>query len=299
MRWQNPWRRRLSHGQFIAPNAYRLIAPIGTKDLPDKVSGRLEIKPWEYTVTAVIPHLDTIELLPVCVELLRAQSIRPYIIVIDTGSPPEVCRQLAAMRAEDLEVHFIAGHGWRHSSEPVAVALDLAHALCRTKLLFHTHADCFLRRRDLLETWARICNSDTPAIGYRMSPRDWATADWEWMLGHTLAMLYMPTMHRIGASWSMQRMKWAFGYPWKIDGVGGWPDTETGFNCVLRAAGIVPVFLGFDRNHERQIDENMDHCRSYPGAKIYAAEYFEEATKWAESAMVEGWERARAWRGVV
>lgn len=269
---------------------FRFIHPIGNDAKP-------RINPWDHEVTAAIPHLNTIEPLKMAVELLRAQTIKPYIMIVDTGSPPDVLRELEAMRSDDLEIHYVAAHAYRHSSEPVTVALDLAQTLCRTKHLFHTHSDCFLRRQDLLEDWMRICDANTPAIGYRMSPREWATKEWEWMVGHTALMLYMPSIHRAGATWSFQRIHYGYNYPWLE--CGGWPDTETGFNRALRDAGIKPVFLGYDRNYERQVDDSIDHCRSYPGSKLYISErpeYHENAKVWIADALKEGAERLKAWR---
>lgn len=283
----------------VPRSGYSHVVPLGTPDIPAgiRTHGRALKKPWDYQVTAAVPHLDgtSIEPLIACLEVLRAQTIKPYLLVIDTGSPEHIRRELEALRAEDLEIHYINSHGYRHSSEPVMVALDLAQALCRTKLLFHTHSDCFLRRPDFVESLARVCNADTAAIGYRMSPRDWATREWEWMVGHTVLMLYMPTIHRVGATWSYQRAHYAFHYPWKNDKHGGWPDTETGFNCCLREAGIKPVFIGYDRNYERQIDDNIDHCRSFPGSKVTHSEYHENAKVWMQAAIKEAEERVNLW----
>lgn len=244
-------------------------------------------------MTACIPHLDTIEPLRACIELLRRQTLRPFIMVLDTGSPPEVCEQLEAMRADDLEIHFVRSHGWEHSSEAVTVAMDLAQTLCRTTLCFHTHADCFLRRKNLLEDWAKICNVNTPVVGYRMSPRDWVTKEWEWMVGHTALMCYMPSIHRAGATWAHRRSFFAYQYP--VRNIGGWPDTETAFNHAIRDAGIVAVFLGNDRNGERQTDDNIDHVRSFAGSKTYSPDYHSGARDWMADALREAGERIDAW----
>lgn len=271
---------------------FSLVAPVGTGDA--KHVGTISKKPWEYDVTVAIPHLDTLDALKASIAVIRAQSVSCYILIVDTGSPPEVMKRVRELRAPDLEVHSIAAHAYRHSSEPVTMALDLAHALCRTPLLFHTHADCFLRRRDFLENMARVCNANTPAIGYRMSPRDWITEEWQWMVGHSALMLYMPSIYRVGATWDFQRMHYQFGYDWVIGG--GWPDTEVGFNHCLRAAGIVPVFIGHDRNYERQVDDNIDHVRSYPGSKVYAKEMFKKSEGDMRAAIAEAYARAAAWR---
>lgn len=270
-------------------SGHRLISPDGTADCADRVRGRAARSPRDYTVCAAIPHLQTLDQIKLCVDVLRAQTERPYIMIVDTGSDPAVCAQLESMRAEDLEIHYIAAHGWNHASEPVAVALDVAQALCRSKVLFHTHADCFVRRNDFIEEMATRCCAATPVIGYRMSDRSWVTREWEWMVGHTATFLHMPTIHRIGATWSLQRMHEAYGYGWKS--LGGWPDTETGFNRILRDAGISPVFIGHDINGQRQTDANIDHVRSYAGSKLHAHSYHEQASQWMIEAMNEARKR--------
>lgn len=273
---------------------FYLVAPSGTKDMPRQWEGRLEKKPWDYKVTTAIPHLNTIEPLKACIAVLRAQTERPYIIIIDTGSEPEIREELEEMRDVDLEIHYIHSNGWRHSSEPVCAALDLAQALCKTDYLFHTHADCFLRRMDLLLSLTRMCNTENPAVGYRMSPRDWVTPDWEWMIGHTATMLYMPMIHRLGLTWSMSRMADVFNIPITVGN--GWPDTETGFNHCLRAHGIRPLFIGFDRNYERQIDDNIDHVRSYPGSQLYSQVQWNRTQDWMRDAMCDAEKRVQAAR---
>jgi hypothetical protein len=279
--------------QATAHDRFHHVAPLGTSDIERKWEGRAEKKPWEYPVTAIIPHLDTIECLKVVIALLRLQTVRPYILVMDTGSPPDVRAELEALRCEDIEIHFTLGHGYRHSSEPVCIALDHAHSLCRTEFAFHTHTDCFPRRRDFLESVMRMCNANTPAIGYRMSPRDWATKEWEWMVGHSALMLYMASIERAGATWSYQRIVHQYGYAWQTHA--GWPDTEVGFNHGLRDAGIKPVFIGYDRNFERQIDDNIDHCRSHAGSRVYSPEVYAKVKEWMVSALADARERITEW----
>jgi hypothetical protein len=258
---------------------FHLIAPSGTKDIDRLWEGRLEKKPWDYKVTAAIPHLNTIEPLKACIAVLRAQTEKPYIMVIDTGSDPQVREELEGLRDIDLEIHYIHSHGWRHSSEPVCAALDLAQALCKTDYLFHTHADCFLRRMDLILSLTRMCNTENPVVGYRMSPRDWVTKDWEWMIGHTA---------------TMSRMADVFNIPITVGN--GWPDTETGFNHALRAHGINPLFIGYDRNYERQIDDNIDHVRSYPGSQLYSEIVWNRTQDWMRDAILDAKSRVQAAR---
>ena len=270
-----------------------LVAPLGARAIPLPWEGRITRKPWDYPITAVIPHLETVEPLRAVVELLRLQTQRPYIIVIDTGSSDVSRAALEGMRGPDLEIHYIAGHAYRHSSGAVGVAQDVGLALCRSEYLFCTHADCFLRRRDYLEFLLRQCGPECPVVGYEMSPRDWITDDWQGMVSHTATLLHMPTIRGVGANWDFERAHSQFGVP---RGTNGWPDTETTFNLVLRGAGIKPRLIGHEENFKRHVDENVDHVRSYPGSLVYAAQYHETAQEWMAEALMDAWERVSRWR---
>src|SRR6516162_9240420 len=138
--------------------------------------GNCTKKPWEYNITAVIPALNTSETLPICIELLRLQTVKPFIMIIDTGSIEEHFVKIIALKADDVEVHTISLNGVRHPSDYPAMAMDLAFTLCRTEYLFATHADCFLIKRSLLEDMVTFCKAFSPAVGYELSPRshpDW------------------------------------------------------------------------------------------------------------------------------
>ncbi|MBV9468458.1 MAG: glycosyltransferase, partial [Abitibacteriaceae bacterium] len=270
-----------------------LIAPTETADCQPRWEGRICPKPWEYTVSAIIPHLETPEPLRTCIEILRLQTERPYIFVVDTGSSAATMTELESLRAADVEIHYIRSHAFRHSSEPVGVAQDLAFALCHSEYLFCTHADCFLRRRDYIEWLLTLCNAECPAVGYQMSPRDWLTNDWEGMVSHTATLLHMPTMWRLGASWNFERAHTQFGVPRQAM---GWPDTETCMNMVLQAAGVKPLLIGNETNYERYVDENVDHPRSFAGSKFYGAEYHVKAQTWMEDALREARERIAGWK---
>jgi hypothetical protein len=234
-------------------------APLSGRGSTTPHQGVTREKPWTADVLCVVPHLQTPEPLAVCVAALRAQSCQPQVLVIDTGSTWDVIGTLETLRGEGVEISYIRSHGYQTAFEPVCVAMDLAFALCRCEHLYATHADCFPVRRDWVEDLRRRCDERTPAVGYGMTDRSWATSDWSWMIGHSAAMFHMPTLRRLGISWSYQR--------W-VDGVGhptpqiGWPDTETGFNYALQAAGIRPTILGTERNWERHLDGNIDHVRS-------------------------------------
>lgn len=277
-----------------SPPSSSWIAPLGTRDRPRPWEGRPARKPWAYRITAAIPHLNTPESLRLVIALLRLQTERPYLLVIDTGSPPEVQAELEQLRAEDLEIHYIAGHAYTNSSEPVAAAQDLAFALCRTTHLFCTHADVFLRRRDFLAWELSLCTEHSPVVGYEMSPRDNVTAEWRGIPSHTATLFYMPVMHRLGVTWSLQRYYASNGQP--PQPTSGWPDTESTMGLCLRQAGIRPLLIGPESNYRRHVDKNLDHVRSYPGSKIYDAAYHQRAQQWMREAMAEARERLAAWQ---
>jgi glycosyltransferase involved in cell wall biosynthesis len=252
-------------------------------------------KPWDYNVSVAIPVLDTIETLKVVVKLLRLQTERPFIIVIDTGSTDELLAEVAQLRAVDLEVHSLRLNGVRHPSDFPAMAMDVAFTVCRTRYLFATHADCFLMRQDVLERMLRLCQTTSPVVGHELSPRH--HADWKGMVGHTCLMLDMHVMDDIGAGWSLRRLARQHGIenhePSSVRP--NWPDTELLLNYTLRKHGIAPYLTGTEENFARNRDEYIDHCRSLTASFLYNREYYEKARAWAEDAMNDARIRIANW----
>lgn len=257
--------------------------------------GLCERKPWQHRVTAVIPCLNTPETLPICVELLRLQTERPFIMVIDTGSTEENLKPVEDLRSEDLEVHSIRMNGVRHPSDYPAMAMDMAFSLCRTEYLFATHSDCFLRRRNLLEAFVSLCEKESPVVGYELSPR--AHEDWVGMVSHTASMYHMPTMDKIGFGWSLRRLCNRYGIvDYKPDpNKPNWPDTEILGNYILRDNNIKPHLVGKEGNQCRTLDENIDHFRSYGAAKMYSPTYYPKVLDWYHSAKREALVRIEEW----
>lgn len=262
--------------------------------------GMCRSKPWSYEVTAAIPVLDTWEPLQVVIDLLRLQTQRPYILVIDTGSTAENYLKIEAMRAEDVEVHCLRLNGVRHPSDFPAMAMDVAFTLCRSPYLFATHADCFLMQRNVLEEMLELCKTVSPVVGYEISPR--AHEDWKGMVGHTCTMMDMAAMDRIGAGWSMRRLATMFGIenhepnPERPN----WPDTELLLNYIVRQNGITPCIIGHEENHVRNRDERIDHCRTLTGGLLYSPAHYAKAKAWTEDAMREASARIAAWsNGIV
>jgi len=246
-------------------------------------------RPWDYQVTVAIPHRDTPETLPVILELYRLQTVRPYFLVIDTGSHARTVKRVKRLVAHDVEVHCLQPHGgFRHTSASVTAALDVAHALCRTEYLVHTHSDVFPRRRDLLEWLLGLCHADQPVVGYEMSPRP-STNAWRNVVSHTCTMLHMPTLRKVGASWSFERY-WESGEA--VPQIDGYPDTEQPFDRCIRRAGIYPYLIGHDVNYKRLVDDNIDHCRSHTGLTLSG----DGGSPGIQRALADAHCRARTWR---
>lgn len=259
--------------------------------------GECPVKPWDYQVTAVVPCRDTTETLSTCLQLLRLQTVRPYLLVIDTGSGDAEAGRLRSFQAEDCEVHFLRPNAVRHPSDPPAMAMDLAFAVCQTEYLFATHSDCFLRRRDFLEDLiVRMAQAGSPVAGYEISPR--AHQDWRGMVSHTATMFHMPAMYRIGAGWGLRRLATLFGVEdhSPCPSRPGWPDTEILINYLLRHNKLKPVLVGSEQNFTRTLDENIDHFRSYTSSKMYNPDYFREAEGWFRRALADAEGRIEAWK---
>ncbi len=278
-----------------AGRADALVAPAGTPSALRPWEGPARRKAQHYRVTAMVPHLETPECLPACLELLRLQTARPYCLVIDTGSTFKTCCRLERLRCPDVEVHYLRAHSWQHSSEPVTAALDTALALCRTEWMFLTHSDVFLRRRDFLGELLELCTPACPVVGYEMSPRE-GTDAWRGVVSHTATMVHVPTLRRVGATWNLARFFDRAGW-WQAERA-GWPDTESGFDLCLRQHGIKPLLIGKDRNLVRHTDANLDHARSYTGLKLYGrgGEVERRSRENLRQALREAYERVAAWR---
>jgi hypothetical protein len=173
--------------------------------------------------------------------------------------------------------------------------MDFAFSACRTKYLYATHADCFLRRKDFLEYLIGICPQKSPVVGYEISPRK--HADWKGMVSHTASMYYMPVMDKIGFGWSLRRLA---NYYNIVDYTPspnrpGWPDTEILGNYILRKNNISPYLIGKELNFTRKKDDNIDHIRSFTSGKLYSKSYYEMVSDWYKDAKKEAKERICLW----
>lgn len=286
-----------NNSRKVSMNSEYSISPLrNTPTVLCPWEGNCDKKPWDYEVTAVIPLIDTYDTMSIGIELLRLQSSRPFIILIDTGSCESELAKIQDLAAQDLEVHSIRLNGVMHPSDYPAMAMDMAFSLCRTKYLFSTHADVFLRNRFFLEELLDQCRKHSPVVGYEMSPR--AHSDWEGMVSHTATMFHMPTMDRIGYGWSQRRLCNIYRIECtKPDPMRpNWPDTEILGNYILRKNNIKPHLIGKEENFSRQVDNNIDHCRSITAGRLYSPAYMQRANKWVAAAIQEAKERIELWK---
>lgn len=259
--------------------------------------GELETKPWQYPVQLVIPHIGWVAPLRQALELWQRQTIKPYICIIDTGSEWAYVEELETLRAENVELHYLRGHGYRHASAPVSVALDFASARCQQEYQFHTHSDVFPIRQDLLEEFISEVSPECPVVGYQISSREHvkgAMKDiWQGMVGHTATCLHFPTIRDMGITWHLDR-----GFS-QFPGIDrrerSDTDTEIPFNQHLRELGIQPKLMGQDANWVRDITEHFDHCRSFSSSALYSPGYFETARGWIKAAMQDARNRVKGW----
>lgn len=278
------------------------FAPIRNAEIRTKPwEGNCYIKPWEYKITAVIPVIDTYDCLEICVKLLRLQTVKPYILIIDTGSTKENLEKIQNLVGEDLEVHSLRLNGVEHPSDFVSMAMDLGQTLCRTEYLFATHADVFIRKRNFLSYLIDMCgdhledSQKIPVIGYEISPRQ--HSDWEGMISHTASIYHLKTLDKIGFGWSMRRLASLYNLPdYKPHPMRpNWPDTEILGNVILRQYEIPTKIIGKEHNFQRNKDENIDHCRSITAGYLYSPEYYSTALTWYQEAKNEALERISFW----
>ena len=250
-------------------------------------------KPWETEVTAVIPCLDTPECVEVLVELLSLQTIKPNIVLIDTGSTQKhigALRELERLN-EHVELHELRFKGVIHASDPVAIAMDLAFSACATPYLFATHADCFPMRKDLLEHLVSVMKlQDVPVAGHEITPRvGLEVAGW---VGHTATMFDMGFCDEHGLGWSQRRCCKLSGNSHRGNStLGGYPDTEFLINEQLdkldQQFGKPHRFItGKEENYKTTKDDLITHVRSYVSAKVYSSDHFIRASRDMDEAMV-------------
>lgn len=257
--------------------------------------GSLHPKQWAYSITAAIPHIDTPYTLGLVIELLRRQTMRPTIQILDTGSTPANLETLSRYQDHDVEIHYLRFNGRQHPSDFPAIAMDVAFASCQTQFIFTTHTDVFLRRRDFLEDLLKSCDQSCPAVGYEITERP--HPDWHGMISHTASIFSMDTVYRLGLSWNLRRLcnKYGIHDPSPDPRRPNWPDTELLVNYQLRDAGITPLIIGTEKNGERTIDRNIDHCRSHASTQLYDPAAFRRVRRWIADATEAAEARIKTW----
>jgi hypothetical protein len=257
--------------------------------------GSLERKPSDYQVTAVIPCINPGDEIALVVASLRAQTLRPYILLIDTGSRPEIVARLEALCGPDLELHLLRFNAVRHPSEPVSIACDLGADRADSRFVFFTHTDCFLLKQTVLEELANKIGPTSPCYGHQLSPR--AHNDWERHYGHTCLMVDQDRLDRLGVKWKMRCATGLYGeknYELRGDRP-NWPDTELGLNAHLERLGQEPQFSGLEENYEQTIDELIHHVRSVPSSGLYSPGHSKKSAPRMAHAVIDAQYRLEEW----
>lgn len=285
----------------LTPRPY--TAPVTTGWIPDRLArepdaryrGSRARKPEDFDCEVSMPHIDSLDTLPTVLALLRAQSVRPFIQIIDTGSTPENAAKLEALRADDLEIHFLRFNSSRHISDLPAIACDLAFSSSRHEKTILMHTDVFLRTQDGLESLLARCDAMSPAVGFQMTPRE--QPGWEKVVTHSLACFHMPTMDRIGAAWNLRRACRTMHCEHSMrSSIGNLLDTELGLSLILEENGISPTFIGTEQNWEMTVHPLMRHCRTLSGSRIYDPYHAMKAQQWLAEALSEAQNNLRAWK---
>lgn len=276
--------------------------PVKWAPLYHSWTGGSYLKPWEYPVTIGMAHLNTIEELKLSIAMWRHQTMRPYFQIVDTGSHESLMPELEKLRAEDVEIHYVRSHAYRHSSAPVSVALDLIHALCQTQFLFHTHTDVFPFRKDFIAWLQAKCSATHPVVGWQMSPRATCkSGEWKQVVSHTATMVHMPTARKNGLQWNFER--YYDERPHERGDTRGWPDTESPFYLTMQKSGLSPVLLGTEPNYQLHpiAAEGIEwavHARSYTGLKMASDEnnpLWVNAKRYMEWTLAQARTRLQVW----
>lgn len=261
--------------------------------------GKIEKKPWEYPCEAWIPVLDTPNTMEYVIELLRLQTKRPYIVLVDTGSNKKNFEKLEDQFGDDddVEIHRLRFKAVIHTSDYPAFAMDLAMSVCRTEFLFHTHSDVFLKRRNVIEELLMLTDDIRPVVGYQMTPRK--HADWEKMISHTCTMMHVPTMDKHSISHSLRKLcnrkglEFVTNHPKMGD---NWPDTEILYNYMLWENGLKGKIIGTEQNHVRTNDDRIDHCRTLTAANLYSPQARDVRAGWVNDAIEQAQKRIELWK---
>ena len=269
--------------------------PIRDERDPVIWQGRMHRKPWHFLITAAIPCLDHAVETAAVIELLRLQTCKPYIILVDTGSCARELAKLETLRAQDVELHLIRRNAMQHPCDSIAAAMDLAFSMADTPYVYTTHQDCFLRARHWLQHLVDNIHG-LAAIGYRLSPRKFP--GWEQHLGHTSTLFSVAEWDRLGATWSLRRAAGLLGVgrPANDMTIFDAIDTEAAFNARFIQAGAKTAIVGYEENFVRTLDDNIDHPRSLVCTGLYYPPSYQARREAADLALQAALVRIRLWR---
>jgi hypothetical protein len=247
-------------------------------ELPRGWMGSVKKRPWHYRATVVIPHFgDDLRLLMNVIESWRLQTERPYILIYDTGTPPEHHESLRALASYDTEVHFCRWHGVRNIYDPVALAYNHGITDCRTRYIIFTHNDLVPISRTVVRDLISLSCEDTPVIGYEceVCPN---------LVGTQLTVAYMPVLDRIRVNWDIVRSDI------KI---------EEGFNRHLKQAGVTVRFIGKEKSG-RAKTPHFDHIGGLVTAKLYlrSSIHLTPIQSSLDTVLEETEARLQGWRGI-
>ena len=257
--------------------------------------GRMHRKPWHFLITAAIPCFDHAVETAAVIELLRLQTCKPYIILVDTGSCARELAKLETLRAQDVELHLIRRNAMQHPCDSIAAAMDLAFSMADTPYVYTTHQDCFVRARHWLQHLVDNIHG-LAAIGYRLSPRKFP--GWEQHLGHTSTLFSVAEWDRLGATWSLRRAASLLGVgrPANDMTIFDAIDTEAAFNTRFIQAGAKTAFVGTEENFVRTLDDNIDHPRSLICTGLYYPPSYQARRQATDLALQAALARIRLWQ---
>lgn len=256
-------------------------------------------------VTIAIPVRSEIELLAASLRLHRAQvGITPRFVLVDTGTVADELDHLHRL-AESPDVLLLSDvrDHWDHPSDPVCAAMELAQQHAHADYMLATHSDCIPCARHSVLDMLNRCNSQTPAVGYQMSPRrDHDVWDYRRMLSHTFTMFHLPTCRAAGMRWDMRPACAATGTmdEYVSETRVNWPDTECGFNWWLWQAGLTPEsrriqIIGREENFTFDKTAHYWHVRSLVGSRLYEPHHYAKACRWKQEALRQATEWEQVW----
>lgn len=210
--------------------------------------GSVKKRPWHYRATVVIPHFGTdFRLLMGVIESWRLQTKNLYILIYDTGTPPEHHAALRALASYDTEIHFCRWHGVKNMYDPVALAYDHGITDCRTPHIIFTHNDLVPISKTVASDLLSSCLlEDSPVVGYESVTRPG-------LIGTQLTVASMTVLGQIRARWHTDSSD---------SGI------EEGFNRCLKQAGITPRFVGKEKLG-RSKTPHFDHIGSLVTTRLY------------------------------